>query len=61
MATHHYLGLRGLVGESLYYGACVENDWVALLGRAVAAWTCRLGDNGLGGPAPSNGRACALW
>ncbi len=41
MATHHYLGFRGLVGESLYYVACVENEWVALLGWAAAAWMCR--------------------
>ena len=54
MATHHYLGFRGLVGESLYYIACVETEWVALLGCAVP------GISGLGGRAPSNGRGCAL-
>ncbi len=48
MATHHYLGFRGLVGESLYYVACVENEWVALLGWAAAAWMCRPRDQWIG-------------
>ncbi|HBQ93746.1 MAG TPA: hypothetical protein DD856_00415, partial [Sulfobacillus sp.] len=38
MAQHHYLGFRGLVGESLYYVAELDQDWVALLGWAAAAW-----------------------
>ncbi|MHB1610105.1 MAG: Druantia anti-phage system protein DruA [Sulfobacillus sp.] len=48
MATHHCLGFRGLVGESLYYVACVENEWVALLGWAAAAWMCRPRDQWIG-------------
>ncbi len=41
MAQYHYLGFRGLVGESLYYVAELNHDWVALLGWAAAAWMCR--------------------
>ncbi|MHB1953475.1 MAG: Druantia anti-phage system protein DruA [Sulfobacillus sp.] len=48
MATHHCLGFRGLVGESLYYVACVENEWVASLGWAAATWMCRPRDQWIG-------------
>lgn len=48
MATHHYLGFRGFVGESLYYVACVETEWVALLGWAAAAWMVRPRDQWIG-------------
>ncbi|PSR20264.1 MAG: hypothetical protein C7B45_15750 [Sulfobacillus acidophilus] len=48
MATHHYLGFRGLVGESLSYVACVEEEWVALLGWAAAAWMPRSRDQWIG-------------
>ena len=48
MATHHYLGFRGLVGESLSYVACVEEEWVALLGWAAAAWMSRPRDQWIG-------------
>lgn len=36
MAQHHYLGFRGLVGESFYYVAELDQEWVALLGCAGA-------------------------
>ena len=48
MAAHHYLGFRGLVGEALYYVACLDDEWVALLGWAAAAWMCRPRDQWIG-------------
>lgn len=52
MAEHHYLGFRGLVGESLYYVACIDDEWVALLGWAAAAWMCRPRDRWIGWTRP---------
>lgn len=52
MAEHHYLGFRGLVGESLYYVACIDDQWVALLGWAAAAWMCRPRDQWIGWTRP---------
>ncbi len=37
MRKHHYLGLRHLVGETIYHVAEVEGHWVALLGWCSAA------------------------
>jgi len=37
MATHHYLGFRSLVGESIRYVAALQGQWVALLGWCAAA------------------------
>ena len=48
MARHHYLGFRGLVGESLYYVAELDQRWVALLGWAAAAWMCRAREQWIG-------------
>ena len=48
MATYHYLGFRGVVGEALYYVACLDDEWVALLGWAAAAWMCRARDRWIG-------------
>jgi hypothetical protein len=60
MATHHSLGFRGLVGESLYYVACVEEEWVALLGGQLPPGCATHGTNGLAGLALSNGHVCGL-
>ncbi len=40
MDTHHYLGFRILVGESLKYVAEREGRWLALLGWGAAAFKC---------------------
>ncbi len=55
MATHHYLGFRGFVGESLWYVATVDTDWVALLGWAAAAWMVRVRDQWIGWSRPQQG------
>lgn len=48
MATHHYLGFRTLVGQSLKYVACVGDEWVALLGWTSGAFLCRPRDQWIG-------------
>lgn len=37
MSTKHYLGFRGIVGESLRYVATIGDEWVALLAWGAAA------------------------
>ena len=54
MATHHYVGVRGFVGESLGYVACVDTDWVAWVGWA-AAWMVRVRDPWIGWSRPQPG------
>lgn len=48
MASHHYLGLRRLVGESLRYVAEEGSQWVALLGWGSAAFKCGPRDRWIG-------------
>jgi predicted transposase YbfD/YdcC len=50
MATHHYLGFRSLVGESIRYVAEMQGRWVALLGWCAAALKCRARDTWIGWP-----------
>lgn len=38
MATHHYLGFKRFVGESIRYVALLNGQWVALLGWTSAAY-----------------------
>lgn len=40
MNAHHYLGFRPIVGQSLWYVAMVEDQWVALLAWGAAALKC---------------------
>ncbi len=51
MRRHHYLGFRGMVGESLRYVAECGGRWLALLGWQAAALKCRVRDRWLGWPA----------
>ena len=48
MSTHHYLGFRKLVGESIKYVAELEDQWVALLGWGTAAFKCSSRDEWIG-------------
>ena len=50
MDAHHYLGFQPIVGQSLCYGATVDDQWVALLGWAAAALKCRPRDAWIGWP-----------
>jgi len=48
MDAHHYLGFRPIVGESLWYVATREEQWVALLGWGAAALKCSVRDAWIG-------------
>ncbi|WP_035156848.1 Druantia anti-phage system protein DruA, partial [Cohnella thermotolerans] len=48
MRTHHYLGFRQLVGESIKYVAEIQGRWVALLGWGTAAFKCSCRDQWIG-------------
>ena len=48
LRAHHYLGFRGVVGESLAYVAEVGGRWVALLQWAAAALKCTARDAWIG-------------
>jgi hypothetical protein len=48
MRKHHYLGLHHIVGESLWYVATSNDEWVALIGWGAAALQCRVRDQWIG-------------
>ncbi|HEV2717791.1 MAG TPA: ISAs1 family transposase [Terriglobales bacterium] len=48
MRTHHYLGLRSIVGQSLWYVALFQEQWLALLGWGAAALKCAPRDAWIG-------------
>ena len=48
MNAHHYLGFRPIVGQSLWYVATCEEQWVALLGWGAAALKCGARDAWIG-------------
>ena len=48
MNAHHYLGFRPIVGQSLWYVAICEEQWVALLGWGAAALKCAPRDAWIG-------------
>ena len=48
MRKHHYLGLQHIVGESLWYVATAEEEWVALIGWGAAALQCGVRDRWIG-------------
>ncbi len=48
MSTHHYLGFRHLVGESLKYVAELQGRWVALLGWGSATFKSGARDKWIG-------------
>ena len=46
--AHHYLGLRGVVGERIGHIAEVEGRWVALLMWTAAAMKCQVREAWIG-------------
>lgn len=48
MATHHYLGFRHLVGESVRYVAILNGQWVAILGWSSASFQSASRDQWIG-------------
>ena len=50
MDAYHYLGFQPIVGQSLWYVATMDDQWVALLAWGAAALKCRPRDTWIGWP-----------
>lgn len=48
MAEHHYLGYLPKIGQTLWYVATYDDQWIALLTFSAAAWKCRVRDQWIG-------------
>jgi hypothetical protein len=48
MRAHHYLGALPKIGNTLWYVACFEGSWVALLSFSAAALKCAVRDEWIG-------------
>ena len=48
MQEHHYLGSLRKIGHSLWYVACLDQQWLALLSFSAAAWKCSARDQWIG-------------
>ena len=48
MARHHYLGNLNKIGESIWYVAIWQDQWVALLSMSAAALKCGARDRWIG-------------
>ena len=48
MAAHHYLGFLPKIGQTLWYVATYDGEWVALLTFSAAAWKCAVRDRWIG-------------
>jgi Domain of unknown function (DUF4338)/DDE_Tnp_1-associated len=48
MAREHYLGALPKIGETLWYVASFQGEWVALCGFSAAAWKCTVRDRWIG-------------
>lgn len=49
MRAHHYLGALPKIGNTIWYVACFEGDWVALISFSAAALKCAVRDEWVGG------------
>jgi hypothetical protein len=48
MDAHHYLGALPKIGHTLWYVACYNDIWVALISFSAAAWKCAARDQWIG-------------
>jgi hypothetical protein len=48
MQEHHYLGRLPKISETLWYVACWQDQWVALVSFSAAAWKCSARDRWIG-------------
>lgn len=48
MQEHHYLGRLPKISETLWYVACWQDQWVALVSFSAAAWKCGARDRWIG-------------
>jgi len=44
MQKHHYLGFVPKIGETMWYIASIDNEWVSLLGFSASALKCKARD-----------------
>jgi len=49
MQKHHYLGFVPKIGETMWYIATIDNEWVSLLGFSASALKCKARDEWIGG------------
>ena len=50
MGKHHYLGCVGKIGETIWYVATIEDEWVGLLSFSASALKCKVRDEWIGFP-----------
>jgi hypothetical protein len=48
MQKHHYLGFVPKIGETMWYVATINKEWVSLLGFSVSALKCKARDQWIG-------------
>jgi len=48
MQAHHYLGALGKIGETLWYVATWNDQWIALMSFSAPAWKCTARDRWIG-------------
>ena len=48
MQQHHYLGSLPKIGETLWYVALWQDEWVALVTFSASAWKCAARDRWIG-------------
>jgi hypothetical protein len=48
MQQHHYLGALPKIGNTLWYVATFNGEWLALLNFSAAAWKCAARDQWIG-------------
>jgi hypothetical protein len=48
MTEHHYLGYLPKIGQTLWYVATYQAQWIALLNFSAAAWKCAVRDRWIG-------------
>lgn len=48
MQKHHYLGCLPKIGETLWYIASWQQQWIALLSFSAPAWKCAVRDSWIG-------------
>lgn len=48
MQKHHYLGFLPKIGETLWYVASWQDEWVGLLSFSTPAWKCAARDSWIG-------------
>ena len=48
MQRHHYLGFVPKIGETMWYIATIDNEWVSLIRFSASALKCKVRDEWIG-------------